>query len=581
MRSIGPYSLITQQPLGGKAQNGGQRFGEMEVWALLGYGAAYTLREMLTIKSDDILGRSAAFDSIVRGERIEAAPTRRHRSTCSSDTLRGLGHRRRILRRQRKPLVTHNDHMATPKRRRHDPAGLRRGRASASHRPRRILEWSHGEVTKPETINYRTQRPEKNGLFDEHDLRSRERLRMLLRQIPRHPLQGHRLREVRRRDNARHRAPRAHGPHRPGDAGRAHLVPPRAFRRASRSCSASPPATSRRSSTSRATSSRRSTKTRRERLLKDLEAEYQSEDEESAANDKTQRPSSRSNASKAKNEIESIQVGVVLDEAALPPLSPSNTARCSRRASAPKRSTTSCKSLDLNEFVEAAQRSATRTSGAAEREKLRKRLSTLRRACTAPGVRPEWMFMTRIPVIPPALRPMVALDGGRHATSDVNDLYRRVINRNNRLKKLSRSTRRMSSSATKSASCRKRSTPSRQLHPPRRAAFSASLRRRTPPAQVARRQPQGQARLLPPEPARQARRLLRPLRHRRRSGTHARPVRSAEAHGARALPPVRHRADCSNANSPTTSAAPAASSKTRRRKSGRFSKRSSRTSTCS
>ncbi len=66
MRSIGPYSLITQQPLGGKAQNGGQRFGEMEVWALLGYGAAYTLREMLTVKSDDIQGRSAAFDAIVR-----------------------------------------------------------------------------------------------------------------------------------------------------------------------------------------------------------------------------------------------------------------------------------------------------------------------------------------------------------------------------------------------------------------------------------------------------------------------------------------------------------------------------------
>ena len=73
MRSIGPYSLITQQPLGGKAQGGGQRFGEMEVWALLGYGSAYTLKEMLTIKSDDILGRSAAFDSIVKGRRIKHA----------------------------------------------------------------------------------------------------------------------------------------------------------------------------------------------------------------------------------------------------------------------------------------------------------------------------------------------------------------------------------------------------------------------------------------------------------------------------------------------------------------------------
>lgn len=70
MRSIGPYSLITQQPLGGKAQGGGQRFGEMEVWALQGYGAAHILREMLTIKSDDILGRSAAFDAIVKGRNI-------------------------------------------------------------------------------------------------------------------------------------------------------------------------------------------------------------------------------------------------------------------------------------------------------------------------------------------------------------------------------------------------------------------------------------------------------------------------------------------------------------------------------
>jgi DNA-directed RNA polymerase subunit beta len=72
MRSIGPYSLITQQPLGGKAQGGGQRFGEMEVWALEGYGAAYTLQEMLTIKSDDVMGRTAAYDAIVRGEEFKS-----------------------------------------------------------------------------------------------------------------------------------------------------------------------------------------------------------------------------------------------------------------------------------------------------------------------------------------------------------------------------------------------------------------------------------------------------------------------------------------------------------------------------
>jgi DNA-directed RNA polymerase subunit beta len=69
-RSTGPYSMITQQPLGGKAQFGGQRFGEMEVWALEAYGAAYTLQELLTIKSDDVLGRVKVYEAIVKGENI-------------------------------------------------------------------------------------------------------------------------------------------------------------------------------------------------------------------------------------------------------------------------------------------------------------------------------------------------------------------------------------------------------------------------------------------------------------------------------------------------------------------------------
>ena len=70
-RSTGPYSLVTQQPLGGKAQFGGQRFGEMEVWALEAYGAAYTLQEMLTVKSDDVQGRVNAYEAIVKGDPIE------------------------------------------------------------------------------------------------------------------------------------------------------------------------------------------------------------------------------------------------------------------------------------------------------------------------------------------------------------------------------------------------------------------------------------------------------------------------------------------------------------------------------
>ena len=74
-RSIGPYSLVTQQPLGGKAQMGGQRFGEMEVWALEAYGAAHLLQEMLTVKSDDVAGRTRIYESIVKGENTLRAGT--------------------------------------------------------------------------------------------------------------------------------------------------------------------------------------------------------------------------------------------------------------------------------------------------------------------------------------------------------------------------------------------------------------------------------------------------------------------------------------------------------------------------
>ncbi len=90
MRSIGPYSLITQQPLGGKAQFGGQRFGEMEVWALEGYGAAYTLQEMLTIKSDDVMGRSKAYESIIKGEPIKS-PNIPTAFNVLLNELKGLG----------------------------------------------------------------------------------------------------------------------------------------------------------------------------------------------------------------------------------------------------------------------------------------------------------------------------------------------------------------------------------------------------------------------------------------------------------------------------------------------------------
>jgi DNA-directed RNA polymerase subunit beta len=90
MRAIGPYSLITQQPLGGRAQFGGQRFGEMEVWALEGYGAAYTLQEMLTVKSDDIKGRAAIYEALLKGEEIKL-PNVPASFTLLTNELKALG----------------------------------------------------------------------------------------------------------------------------------------------------------------------------------------------------------------------------------------------------------------------------------------------------------------------------------------------------------------------------------------------------------------------------------------------------------------------------------------------------------
>jgi len=89
-RSIGPYSLITQQPLGGKAQFGGQRFGEMEVWALEAFGAAHILQEILTIKSDDVIGRAKAYESIVKGEPLPMAGIPESLNVLLHE-LRGLG----------------------------------------------------------------------------------------------------------------------------------------------------------------------------------------------------------------------------------------------------------------------------------------------------------------------------------------------------------------------------------------------------------------------------------------------------------------------------------------------------------
>ena len=162
-RSTGPYSLVTQQPLGGKAQFGGQRFGEMEVWALEAYGAAYVLQEMLTVKSDDVNGRTKVYENIVKGEHaIEAGMPESFNVLVKE--IRSLGHRHRaraqLIRRGKSHMKGLLDlfKQFTPDE--HFDA-IKIGLAS----PEKIRSWSFGEVKKPETINYRTFKPERDGLF--------------------------------------------------------------------------------------------------------------------------------------------------------------------------------------------------------------------------------------------------------------------------------------------------------------------------------------------------------------------------------------------------------------------------------
>ena len=173
------------------------------------------------------------------------------------------------------------------------------------------------------------------------------------------------------------------------------------------------------------------------------------------------------------------------------------------------------------------------TGSEARRKKLVKRLKLVE-AFVESNSRPEWMILEVVPVIPPELRPLVPLDGGRFATSDLNDLYRRVINRNNRLKRLIelrapdiivRNEKRMLQEAVDALFDNGRR--GRDHH-----------RRQQAAAEVAVRHAEGQAGPLPPEPARQAGRLFGPLGHRRRSRAQAAPVRAAEEDGARTVQAV-------------------------------------------
>ena len=177
-RAVGPYSLVTQQPLGGKAQYGGQRFGEMEVWALEAYGAAYTLQELLTVKSDDVQGRTRIYESIVKGDNSLEAGTpesfnvliRELQSLCLDVELmrrnadvswRKFAYRQLSQSLSQRNNIDYDRILTTGRRRIADFDQVAISLAS----PERFARGHMGEVSKPETINYRTFKPEKGRPF--------------------------------------------------------------------------------------------------------------------------------------------------------------------------------------------------------------------------------------------------------------------------------------------------------------------------------------------------------------------------------------------------------------------------------
>jgi DNA-directed RNA polymerase subunit beta' len=296
--------------------------------------------------------------------------------------------------------------------------------------PERILAWSSGEVTKPETINYRTQRSEKHGLFDEKIFGPEKDYECYCGKYKGIRYKGivcdkcgvEITRSIVRRERMGH----------------IELCTPVAHIWFLRSVPS-------RMALLLGASAAEIEKViyfagyivtkiadeEKKRLLGELESEYKSK-YKSLGSDK-ERDSLKEKMTATRNEIEGLVVGRVLDELEYHRFSVKYGGLFEARIGAEAIYDLFCK-LNLKD-LEKTLAARYETAGAAEREKLAKRLSLIA-GLIASGVRPEWFFLTRIPVIPPALRPMVALEGGRHATSDVNDLYRRVINRNNRLKKL-------------------------------------------------------------------------------------------------------------------------------------------------
>jgi DNA-directed RNA polymerase subunit beta' len=296
--------------------------------------------------------------------------------------------------------------------------------------PETILEWSWGEVTKPETINYRTQRPEKHGLFDERIFGPVEDYECSCKKYRGIRYKGivcekcgvEITRAIVRRERMGHIdlcVPVSHIWFLRGVPSRIAMILGITASSVEKVIYFAGYIVINVSEKDRT------------RILGELDTEFKTKLK--ALQNEDARDALKTRADETKKEIESIKQGVVLDEATFHKYSIKYSTLFEAKIGA-ESIYELFKVLDLAKLAEELEERYPK-AGAMERAKLDKRLSLIRGMVNA-GVRPEWLFLVRLPVVPPAIRPMVALEGGRHASSDLNDLYRRVINRNNRLKKL-------------------------------------------------------------------------------------------------------------------------------------------------
>ncbi len=296
--------------------------------------------------------------------------------------------------------------------------------------PEQIKDWSYGEVTKPETINYRTGRSERGGLFDEkifgpekdYECYCGKYRRIRYKDIICEKCGVEVTRSIVRRERMGHielATPVAHIWFLRGVPSRMSILLNISVSDLEKVIYFAGYIITKIHEDEKAT------------IISNLEKEYKAK-LKNAADDDT-REKLKNLFSNTKKEILEIYEGKVLNEISFHHFS-LKYGICFEANIGAEAIYYIFKNLDLNKLKNHTEKMIEKAS-VIEKEKLQKRLSLIR-AMTYAGIRPEWMFLTIIPVIPPVLRPMVALDGGRHATSDLNDLYRRVINRNNRLKKL-------------------------------------------------------------------------------------------------------------------------------------------------